>query len=80
MCLALRLDRWVCVYYDDAWFVLFLLTSAVVAPLSEVYGRLPLYHSCSLLFIVFTVLAAVSTNMSMFIAFRFLMGCKFPPE
>jgi MFS family permease len=48
--------------------------------LSELYGRLPLYHSCSLLFIVFTVLAAVSTNMSMFIAFRFLMGCKFPPE
>jgi MFS family permease len=53
------------------------LTLAVVAPLSELYGRLPLYHSCSLLFIIFTVLAAVSTNMSMFIAFRFLMGCKF---
>jgi hypothetical protein len=42
-----------------------------------VYGRLPLYHGCGLLFIVFTVLAAVSTDMSMFIAFRFLMGCKF---
>lgn len=50
----------------------------VIAPLSEMFGRLPLYHSCNLLFIIFTVAAAVSTNMSMFIVFRFLMGCKCP--
>ena len=46
----------------------------VIAPLSEMFGRLPLYHSCNLLFIIFTVAAAVSTNMSMFIVFRFMMG------
>ncbi|KAJ4384489.1 hypothetical protein N0V86_000088 [Didymella sp. IMI 355093] len=46
----------------------------IIAPLSEMYGRLPLYHSCNLLFIIFTIAAAVSTNMSMFIVFRFLMG------
>lgn len=48
----------------------------VIAPLSEMFGRLPLYHSCNLLFIVFTIAAAVSTNMGMFIVFRFLMGSK----
>lgn len=46
----------------------------VIAPLSEMYGRLILYHSCNLLFIIFTVAAAVSTDMAMFIVFRFLMG------
>ncbi|KAJ4982618.1 major facilitator superfamily transporter [Stagonosporopsis vannaccii] len=46
----------------------------VIAPLSEMYGRLLLYHSCNLLFIIFTIAAAVSTNMGMFIVFRFLMG------
>jgi MFS family permease len=48
----------------------------VIAPLSEMFGRLPLYHSCNLLFIIFTIAAAVSTNMGMFIVFRFLMGGK----
>lgn len=47
----------------------------IIAPLSEMYGRLPLYHSCNIFFIVFTIAAAVATNMGMFITFRFLMGC-----
>ncbi|OCK73652.1 MFS general substrate transporter [Lepidopterella palustris CBS 459.81] len=46
----------------------------IIAPMSEMYGRLPLYHICNILFIIFTVAAAVSTNMSMFIVFRFFMG------
>lgn len=41
------------------------------------YGRLILYHSCNMLFIIFTIAAAVSTDMGMFIGFRFLMGSKF---
>lgn len=49
----------------------------IIAPLSEMYGRLPLYHSCNFLFIVFTIAAAVAPNMGSFIVFRFLMGCKF---
>jgi MFS family permease len=53
-----------------------LLTSTVIAPLSEMYGRLPLYHTCNFFFIVFAIACAVSTNMGMFIAFRFLMGCE----
>lgn len=50
----------------------------IFAPLSEMYGRLPLYHSCNCFFIVFTIAAAVSSNMTMFIVFRFFMGCTYP--
>ncbi|EAT78096.1 hypothetical protein SNOG_14556 [Parastagonospora nodorum SN15] len=49
----------------------------IVAPLSEMYGRLPMYHSCNLLFIIFTIAAAVSTSMSQFVVFRFFMGCVY---
>lgn len=47
----------------------------VIAPLSEMYGRLPLYHTCNLLFILFNVACALSTSLDMLIAFRFLAGC-----
>jgi len=47
----------------------------VIAPLSEMYGRLSLYHSCSFFFIMFTIAAALATNMAQFVVFRFLMGC-----
>lgn len=46
----------------------------IFAPLSEIYGRLPLYHACNLGFIAFSVGCAVSTNMSMLIVFRFMQG------
>ncbi|KXJ96338.1 major facilitator superfamily domain-containing protein, partial [Microdochium bolleyi] len=45
-----------------------------LAPLSELYGRLPLYHICNTLYFVFNVACAVSTSMSSLIAFRFLAG------
>lgn len=58
---------------------LFLLGFAVgpmlIAPLSELYGRLPLYHACNAIFIIFCIAAAVSTDIGMFLAFRFLAGC-----
>ncbi|KAF2685796.1 MFS general substrate transporter [Lentithecium fluviatile CBS 122367] len=53
----------------------FAIGPMIIAPLSEMYGRLPLYHSCNSFFVLFCVAAALSTNMSMFIAFRFFMGC-----
>ncbi|KAK9491022.1 major facilitator superfamily domain-containing protein [Lipomyces doorenjongii] len=46
----------------------------IIAPLSELYGRLPLYHITTVLFIVFNVACARSVNMPMIIAFRFLSG------
>jgi hypothetical protein len=46
----------------------------VIAPLSELYGRLYVYHICNVGFICFTVACALATNMNMLIGFRFLAG------
>lgn len=46
----------------------------VVAPASELLGRSPVYHICNILFMIFTILNAVSVNLPMLIAFRFLAG------
>lgn len=46
----------------------------VVAPLSELYGRFYLYHVGTILFIVFSAACALSTNIQMLVAFRFLNG------
>lgn len=45
-----------------------------IAPLSELYGRLPTYHTCNILFVIFTIACAVSSNLNMLIGFRFLAG------
>ncbi|EPE24116.1 MFS general substrate transporter [Glarea lozoyensis ATCC 20868] len=46
----------------------------ILAPLSEVYGRAPVYHTTNFLFIICTAACALSVNMSMLIVFRFLAG------
>ncbi|KAJ5638455.1 hypothetical protein N7528_000845 [Penicillium herquei] len=46
----------------------------LIAPLSEIYGRVPLYHACNFLFLVFTVACAVSQSMPQLILFRLLAG------
>lgn len=46
----------------------------VVAPLSEIYGRLPLYHICNVLFVVFNVACAKAPTLATLIIFRFLAG------
>ena len=46
----------------------------IIAPLSELYGRLPVYHASNILFVVFTVACAVASNLNMLIGFRFLQG------
>ena len=46
----------------------------LVGPLSEVYGRLPVYHVANIAFILFSTAAALSRNVSMLIAFRFFCG------
>ncbi|KAH8816552.1 MFS transporter [Xylogone sp. PMI_703] len=46
-----------------------------LSPLSEMYGRLPLYHMSNILFLVFTVACAKSSTLNMLIGFRFLAGC-----
>lgn len=46
----------------------------IVAPLSEISGRLPVYHTANFMFIIFSIAAAKSTNINMLIAFRFFLG------
>ena len=47
----------------------------LVAPLSEIYGRRPVYILSNLLFCIFTMACALSTSLGMLLAFRFLAGC-----
>lgn len=46
----------------------------LLAPLSELYGRVIIYNITNVLFLGFTILCAVSQNQSMLLAFRFLSG------
>ena len=46
----------------------------LAAPMSETYGRAICYNVSNVFFIIFSVCTALSTNMGMLIAFRFLMG------
>ncbi len=45
-----------------------------IAPLSEIYGRRNLYIIGNIFFVILTVCTALSKNMAMLLAFRFLMG------
>ena len=53
----------------------FALGPLVISPLSELYGRLIIYHICNGLFFVCTIACALSTNIGMFLVFRFVNGC-----
>ncbi|KAI1474243.1 hypothetical protein K445DRAFT_315943 [Daldinia sp. EC12] len=46
----------------------------IVAPLSELYGRLYIYHAGNIFCIIFSMACALSTNIRMLVAFRFLNG------
>ena len=53
----------------------FAIGPVVIAPLSELYGRMPIYNISNVLFVVFSIACAKSTSIGMLIAFRFLGGC-----
>lgn len=46
----------------------------LVSPLSEIYGRYPVYLVCNVLFLVFTVAQGVSQTMTQLLVFRVLGG------
>lgn len=46
----------------------------LLAPLSELYGRVLIYNVTNVLFLLFTMICAVSKNSGMFLTFRFLSG------
>lgn len=45
-----------------------------MAPLSELYGRLPVYHGCNTLFTLSNIACALAPSMSSLIGFHFLAG------
>lgn len=57
-------------------FVLgFAIGPLAIGPLSESFGRQPVYLISSILFVVFTIACAVSSSFNQLIVFRFLSGC-----
>lgn len=47
----------------------------LLAPLSELYGRTPLYHASNIIFLITAIICALSRNIATLIVFRFLCGC-----
>ncbi|KAF7125723.1 hypothetical protein CNMCM5793_002016 [Aspergillus hiratsukae] len=47
----------------------------LMSPLSEIYGRVPIYHAANIMFVVFILGNALSHNLAQFLVFRFLSGC-----
>ncbi|CRG89867.1 putative transporter C1529,01 [Talaromyces islandicus] len=56
-------------------YVLGFGAGVVISPLSELYGRLWLYHVSNTAWLAFTLGCAFSTNTTSFLVFRFLSGC-----
>lgn len=56
------------------YFLGFAFGPLVVAPMSEVFGRVYVYHIGNIAFTAFSIAAACSVNIGMLMAFRFLMG------
>ncbi|KAI9737959.1 MAG: hypothetical protein M1834_009329 [Cirrosporium novae-zelandiae] len=46
----------------------------VLAPLSEMFGRVPIYHICNLGYAAFSIACAEATSLNMLIVFRFCQG------
>jgi MFS family permease len=46
-----------------------------IAPVSELYGRLVIYHTCNVIYIGFIIGCALGKSTGMFLVFRFLAGC-----
>ncbi|POS76602.1 hypothetical protein DHEL01_v205009 [Diaporthe helianthi] len=47
----------------------------ILSPLSEVYGRLPVYHASNFLFLMFLIGCGLSQTVAQFMVFRFFAGC-----
>lgn len=46
----------------------------LVAPMSEIYGRLPVYHVCNLMFVIWTLACAFAPDLGALLVFRFFQG------
>ena len=46
-----------------------------MSPLSEMYGRVPVYHTATTIFVAFIIGNALSKTTAQFMVFRFISGC-----
>ncbi|KAL4882671.1 major facilitator superfamily domain-containing protein [Aspergillus karnatakaensis] len=46
----------------------------ILAPLSELHGRMPIYHVCNAFYLIWTVACALAPNLSAMIVFRLFAG------
>lgn len=46
----------------------------IIAPLSEVYGRSPLYHGCGILFVLFSAACAMAPSLASLVVLRLFAG------
>ncbi|KAJ5939032.1 hypothetical protein N7466_002166 [Penicillium verhagenii] len=53
----------------------FALGPLIISSLSEVYGRLIVYHVCNFIFVIFVVACALSQTTAQLMVFRFITGC-----
>lgn len=58
----------------NIYFLGFALSPLVIPSLSEMHGRLPIYHTCNFLFVSFIIAGSLSRTAGQFIAFRLLAG------
>ena len=52
----------------------FALGPMIISPLSELFGRLPVYHVANLVFVTFVIGNALSKDIAQFMVFRFFSG------
>lgn len=58
----------------SVWILGYFFGPLFLGPLSEMYGRLPVYLVCNVLFTVFNVATALSPSLAALVVFRFLAG------
>ena len=46
-----------------------------ISPLSEIFGRVPIYHGANVMFVAFILGNALSRSLAQFLVSRFLSGC-----
>ena len=53
----------------------FALGPLVISSLSEMYGRLVIYHTCNFIFFIFVIACALRKTTAQLMVFRFITGC-----
>ncbi|KAH8651410.1 multidrug resistance protein [Xylariales sp. PMI_506] len=61
-------------FVTSAFILGYAVGPLAIAPLSELYGRVPLYLSCGLLFFAFNIACAVANSLGSLVVYRLLAG------